>query len=227
MSDYNLFAREYHEDAKKNLFERNNAKLERDIIDRAKLNLYQINKLLVIGGASGIEVKFMIENLGNVKQITSIDSSTKLINLAKKEFPNPKITYNVSQMEMLSFDSSTFDFIYSRNSIHYSNDLKSTFSESFRVLTNKGMMYFVVAHPTWVLLNKKSKNYFNRDKVHLNIQSGKINVEHFAYTVSDYVTSISKAGFKIIELAEYEGTRSNINGYKVPTGLGFKLEKII
>lgn len=227
MSDYDLFAKKYHEDAKNNLLSSNNLKLKRDLIERAQLNLNKIENLLIIGGAGGIEVQFIIENLSNIQNITSIDISSKLIKLAKKEFPSSKINYVVSKMETLPFSDSIFDFIYSRNTLHYSSNLDSTFAESFRVLRKRGRMYFVVAHPTWMLFHKSSKNYLDKNKIKLNIQSGQISVEHFAYSISDYVNSICKVGFKIVELSEYEGTRSNIRGYNVPTGLAFKLEKDI
>lgn len=97
MSDYDLFAEKYHLDAKENLLKSNSSKLCRDLIDRANLNINQINHLLIVGGASGIEVQYIAKNLENVNKITSIDVSKELIKLAKSEYPHPKISYIVAQ----------------------------------------------------------------------------------------------------------------------------------
>jgi len=102
------------------------------------------NKLvLCIGCGSGEECNY-IKSLG-VKRIVGIDISKKLIDYAKKNYPD--IEFYVMDMEKLDFPKSTFDFVYSSLTLHYLKNWTKLLKNVNKVLKRNGAFLFSTHHP--------------------------------------------------------------------------------
>jgi len=151
--------------------------------------------------------------------------STDFIEIAKKENPGPKIKYVTALMGKMPFPHDSFDFIFSRNTIHYSKSLLDTFTEIRRIMRPGARFYSQDSHPIFTLFLKQNKDYEKKEDVSFPIQGGQIRVLHPSFTISDYIDAILKSGFKIISYKEYFGRRSQVGEFRIPVTQGWMLEK--
>ncbi|HLD11043.1 MAG TPA: class I SAM-dependent methyltransferase [Candidatus Nanoarchaeia archaeon] len=116
------------------------SKFALDLINYLKTN----NNLLEIGFGNGTDLLFF-ENQGfNVK---GIDLSEEFVIKAKSK----GLGVIQSSAESLPYLENTFDIIYSKNVLHFT-DLNKSIKEIFRVLKPNGLAYLVL------ILQTKSKN---------------------------------------------------------------------
>lgn len=99
--------------------------------------------VLLLGCGTG-EESIMIEKFG-AKEIAGIDISRESVRIAKKSYPKSK--FMVGDINNLKFNKSSFDFVYSSLSIHYSKNPKKVYKEVMRVLKPGGKFLFSLAHP--------------------------------------------------------------------------------
>lgn len=224
---HDKIALQFHLETEKDLFKNNKKILKTEIIDRPHITNATDWKILDLGCGSGIHVKYFIDKHPEINCIKGIDASEKMIEIANKYNSSEKIEYLVGDMNKLPFNNNFFDFIFSRNTIHYSLNLDQTFAELSRVIKDGGKLFFQVSHPIYNVFLKKNKNYMTKDNVGFKIQGGTTVVTHPTFTFEEYINSIIKNKFTIIEMHEYLGRTPKIDGYVVPAVLSFLLSKSV
>ncbi len=75
-------------------------------------------------------------------QVTGMDASDKLIELAKEK--NASIHFSVGEMEELPFDDNTFDIVCGFNSFQYAANVKNALTEARRVLKDQGKLVTMI-----------------------------------------------------------------------------------
>lgn len=222
MNQYDILANQYDSQTGKQL---NDENLELELIERTGINNPNNWKILDVGCGSGIQHNFLLKRFPKITQIVGIDSSKNLIEIAKKNNKNEKFQYYVADMNLIPSPDETFDFVYSRYAIHYSDDLRKTFSEINRITKKGGLFYFQDTHPIFALFLKKSHDYRTKEQIEFTIQGGDIKVTHASFTFEEYAKSALENGWRIVSLEEYYGKRSEINDFRIPVAFSMKLQK--
>lgn len=86
-----------------------------------------------------------IQALG-AKQITGVDISANMLELARKDIP-PGVAFQQKAMEDLDFSRDTFDLVVSSLAFHYVADLKKMFQNIYHFLKSPGWLLFSIEHP--------------------------------------------------------------------------------
>jgi ubiquinone/menaquinone biosynthesis C-methylase UbiE len=226
MTQYDTIAEQYHNETEADLFRNNKEKLQTELVERPKIVDPQNWDVLDVGCGTGIHLEFFAEKFSTIKSAAGIDQSEEMIRIATQKKRSPLTSYVVGDMDKLPFPDNSFDFIFSRNALHYSDDLSVTFAEISRVLKPEGQVSFQVNHPLHNLFMKNDKNYSKKEILNYAIQGGKTQVAHPTYTISEYVNAITSNKLHISEMHEYDGRSSEINGYTVPTVLSMLVTKL-
>ena len=151
-----------------------------------KADLVSVHHVLDIGCGSGIHVQFLAK-LFPKAYIDGVDISPAMINLAKKlnKFKD-RVNYHLADMHDLSkFKAERFDFIFSRNAIHYATSLSKVFSQINRVSETNSEFLFQDCHPFFTFRYKNIPNYFKKELVSIPIQKGKFIVTHPFFTFDE------------------------------------------
>lgn len=182
-------------------------------------------KVLALGCGSGEEVELLRSKGIKDENIIGIDISSKLIEIAKQNYP--EIDFRVGNMEDLSdFSSSSFDLVYSSLAMHYLESWEKVLSEISRVLKKEGQFIFSTHHPIFwgsenmnlegksfnIIGFSKEKddrnkveifgNYLTKLKKEARWFEGKMRIEFFNRSLSEMFNSLTLAGFQIIDFAE-------------------------
>lgn len=105
--------------------------------------------VISLGCGSGEDCKYLKSQ--GAKLVIGIDSSEKLIEIAKNSYP--QCDFHVMDMEKMDFDNASFDFAYSSLAIHYIEDWHQVFQEVFRILKPGGYFLFSCNHPVYSALD--------------------------------------------------------------------------
>lgn len=178
-------------------------------------------KVLDAGCGYGYEA-----NLLNKKsaKVFGIDASPRIIEIAKKEHSHLAKNFSVGNLKKLPFKNNYFDVIISKFAIHYLSSPDIAYKEFFRCLKKKGALIVLAPHPISQLLFKKSKKYFNREKIEIELFKG-VRVVQPTQRLSDY---FSKYFFDHFDLQYFEEGRdldSFHSKMKVPEYLLIKAVK--
>lgn len=141
IQDYNTHARTYAVHAAESPY-------HRDYIDPAmKKVLGTVASLTIIdiGCADGRRADELIDAGAN--SVEGIDISSGLIGVARATHTNPKLRFQVADMEQLPFADETFDLAISTLVIHYARDWSRSLAEARRVLQPGGRYVFSCVHP--------------------------------------------------------------------------------
>lgn len=185
--------------------------------------------ILNIGCGTGIGTLYMLEKFPQINKIVGIDISRKMIEFTKKRIRDKRVEFLVEDMHRLSFPKETFDFIYAKFSVHYSNNLKQLFTSINKVTKPGGIFLFRDTHPLVGFFRKESKSYKNKETVDFPVSGGSdIIVKHPTFTIEEYINTAVQTGWGITKLIEEEGVSSKrlgIEGFKIPTMIVIKLKK--
>jgi len=151
------------------------------------------------------------------KKIYAIDTSSKLLEHARKRTNNVNIQYSTADIaKHLPFDESSFDIIISNLVLDYLSDLETTALEFFRVLKPDGILIVGIQHPLYHLgyslkqnpkqLSKKYKEsfgYFDRAPLtKLSFENMPLTI--FNRTFGDYINTFTLAGLNLLKVIEPE-----------------------
>lgn len=107
-----------------------------------KLGVLKTGRILDAGTGQGAFVDLLQENLGGFEAILGIDTSTNAVEGARKNFSDPRISFEVMDAAKLEFPDESFDMVCLSNSLHHLKDPESILHEMYRVLKPGG--YFVL-----------------------------------------------------------------------------------
>lgn len=141
VNDYDQYAAQRQEELKKG------EKLPHRFVEKPAMRKLLPNlknkKILLVGCGTG-EESILLEEFGAGSMI-GVDLSAESIRLANKSYPNHE--FKVADMHKLPFDDSSFDFVYSSLTVHYSSTPLEVYREIQRILRPGGVFQFTVGHP--------------------------------------------------------------------------------
>ena len=154
-------------------------------------------EILCIGCGDGIECVPLAENKAAV---IGIDSSSELINRAKKLYSKYGIEYLVMDYEDTSFQDESFDVILSIMSIAYKKNLTNVLLAQKRILKEEGTMVIVVHHPIRKMIKYADFDYFKSGLQYETCRG----VKRFNYyrTIEDYYQTIKDSGMSVQSIFE-------------------------
>lgn len=171
-------------------------------------------KVLDVGCGDG-SIARIISDKGAL--VTGVDFSENMIDLAISSSKAYNINYQVGSAVALKniFDKVRFDAIISFMVLHSVDDIATFFKQAYDVLSERGKIYFLTAHP-YFRKNRSDylKNrgivvtgYFNRQVEYVKWDFGKFeknNMEdiRFPWKLEDYVNGLADAGFAIDKIVE-------------------------
>jgi len=178
------------------------------------------NKTVLSLGCGSGEDSSYLKKLGAKKSV-GIDISSELIKIATQN--HPECDFKTMNMECLTFQNSSFDFVYSSLAIHYIENWTKVFKEVYRVLKPKSYFLFSCSHPLTYGLknsvietdlinklksskNKKNKeisvveNYLERVKIFNGFGKNTVNMWHKPF--GEIVSELNSAGFLIEKIIE-------------------------
>lgn len=170
-------------------------------------------KVLDLGCGFGEHCKMFIER--GAQKVVGIDISQKMLDVAKKENSNEKITYVNMPMENISELNETFDIVVSSLALHYVEDFSGVTKSIYSLLNDGGFFIFSQEHPLVTTHSRGSRwtKDENGVKLYVNISNYGIegerdtkwfvdNVKIYHRTFSTIVNTLSESGFSIEKMTE-------------------------
>ncbi len=136
-------------------------------------------RVLDLGCGYGINCMDFV-NAG-ASEVTGIDVSKRMLEVAKAQNSDDKITYINMPLENLSELCSKYDFVYSSLCFHYIKDFNRLSADIFNLLNDNGILLFSQEHPI-VTASAGIHGGYLRDS------RGKA----YAYCISDYQNESSE-----------------------------------
>lgn len=87
--------------------------------------------------------------LEGAREVLGIDSSEKMIALARERHAHPVIRYEVGDIEGYAYPAARFDLVLTNLALHYVEDLDSVYARVFRTLIPGGSFLLNIEHPTF------------------------------------------------------------------------------
>jgi ubiquinone/menaquinone biosynthesis C-methylase UbiE len=141
VNDYDKYAAQRQAELKKG------AKLPHRFVEKPAMRklLPNLNEkdVLMLGCGTG-EESLLLEEYG-ATSMKGVDLSAESVKLANKSYP--KHSFSVADMHKLDFADSSFDFVYSSLTVHYSSHPIDVYKEVWRVLKPDGIFQFSIGHP--------------------------------------------------------------------------------
>lgn len=210
--------------------------------------------VLCIGCGTGEECKTLLEK-GIAKKIIGIDFSEKLIEIAKKSYP--EIEFHTMDIEKINLPNEKFDLIYSSLSMNYLKSWTTVLNSCYALLKDKGVFIFSSHHPSiWssektkkgtirqsVLGYEKDKS--NQKKVEIygdylnsklikDVWFGEFKISYYHRPIQDLVCDIINSKFQLINFTEPKPVKQCLKidpqfykvHQKIPLFIIFKLRKV-
>jgi SAM-dependent methyltransferase len=148
------------------------------------------------------------------REVTGIDISSRMIDLAMKTNAGDNIYYINTALEDASFEEGSFDLIVSSLTLHYIEDYAALVKKMYSWLKSGGRLNFSVEHPVatalpeqkWVMDDQRNKKYWPIDNYGLQgPRNTKWFVDHvikYHRTIECYVNVLLKQGFELLSLSE-------------------------
>ena len=148
-------------------------------------------------------------------QVTGIDISEKMLEIARKENSNPKITYINMPMEDIAQLNERFDVVISSLAFHYVEDFSGVVKNIHQMLCEGGLFIFSQENPLCTCHSGSDRwtRDKNGNKLYLNLANYGIegeresawfvdNVKKYHRTFSTIVNTLIEAGFMIEKMIE-------------------------
>lgn len=148
------------------------------------------------------------------KSIVGIDSSYKMLDVAKEKTKLPNIDYKCCSIEKMDFQTESFDIILSSLALHYVESFESVVQKVNKLLKSGGDFIFSVEHPVFTAYGTQDWYYNeNGDILHFPVDNyyyeGKRNaiflgeqVTKYHKTLTTYLNGLLRNGFSIEEVVE-------------------------
>lgn len=170
--------------------------------------------VLDLGCGFGWHCRYAIEN--GAKSVVGIDLSEKMLAKAQEINTLEGILYERKALEDLDYSSEQFDIVLSSLTLHYVESFDKIVQNIYQWLTPGGSFVFSVEHPVftaegtqdWVYDKNGEKtawpvdNYFIEGKRNTTFLGE--NVIKYHRTLTSYLNTLLKYGFKIKEIIEPE-----------------------
>ena len=175
-----------------------------DLKDKAVLDL---------GCGFGEHCKRFVES--GAKKVVGIDISEKMLEIAKIENADPKITYINMPMEDISKLNEKFDVVVSSLAFHYVEDFSGVVKNIYDLLNEKGIFLFSQENPLCTCFsggNRWTKDE-NGNKLYINLSNYGVegerestwfvdNVKKYHRTFSSIINTLIETGFTVEKMVE-------------------------
>lgn len=181
-------------------------------------------KVLDLGCGFGEHCKRFVEC--GAGKVVGVDISEKMLEVARKENCDPKITYLHMPMEDISALQETFDVVISSLAFHYVEDFDGVISSIYKMLKDGGMFVFSQENPLctchsggnrWTRDENGNKLYMNLANYGVEGERESVwfvdNVKKYHRTFSTIVNSLIEAGFTIEKMIEPLPTEELVEKY--------------
>ena len=169
--------------------------------------------ILDLGCGFGEHCKRFVES--GAKKVIGIDISEKMLEIAKEENSDSKITYINMPMENISQLNEKFDIVVSSLAFHYVEDFSSVVKNIYDMLNENGIFLFSQENPLCTCFsggNRWTKDE-NGNKLYINLSNYGIegeresswfvdNVKKYHRIFSTIVNTLIQTGFSIEKMIE-------------------------
>ena len=169
--------------------------------------------VLDLGCGFGEHCKGFVEK--GAAKVVGIDISEKMLEVAKEENSDPKITYLNLPMEDIGGFEEKFDLVVSSLAFHYVEDFDGVIKNIYNLLNPGGTLVFSQEHPlsTCFTGGERWTKDENNNKIHVNISNYCVekenesewfveNVKRYHRMFSTIVNTLIENGFTIQRMAE-------------------------
>lgn len=182
-------------------------------------------RILDLGCGSGERCVDYIKR--GAAKVTGIDISEKMLEVAKNENADPRITYIRMPMEDIGELTETFDVAISSLALHYVEDFEGVVKNVYRLLSDGGIFLFSQEHPLSTCY-EGTEDRWTRDetgrKTHANIANYCVEgrkdstwfvegIQRYHRMFSTIVNTLAENGFKILKMAEPYPTEELVEKY--------------
>ena len=180
--------------------------------------------ILDLGCGFGEHCKRFVES--GAKKVIGIDISEKMLEIARQENADSKITYINMPMENISKINEKFDIVISSLAFHYVEDFSGVVKNIFDMLNENGVFLFSQENPLCTCFsggNRWTKDE-NGNKLYINLSNYGIegerestwfvdNVKKYHRTFSTIVNTLIETGFTIEKIIEPLPTEDLLKKY--------------
>lgn len=179
--------------------------------------------VLDLGCGFGWHCRYAIEN--GAKSVIGIDLSEKMLEKAKEINHLEGIEYVRKALEDVEYPSGKFDIILSSLTFHYIESFDVIAQNMYHWLKPGGHLVFSVEHPVftaqgaqdWIYDDNKEKQHWPVDHYFIegkrNTSFLGENVIKYHRTLTTYLNTLLKQGFKINEIIEPEPSEDLLNEF--------------
>ena len=180
--------------------------------------------ILDLGCGFGEHCKGFVES--GAKKVIGIDISEKMLEIAKQENADSKITYINMPMENIFELTEKFDIVISSLAFHYVEDFAGVVKNVYNLLNENGTFIFSQENPLCTCHSggQRWTKDENGNKLYLNLSNYGIegerestwfvdNVKKYHRTFSSIVNTLIETGFKIEKLIEPLPTEDLLKKY--------------
>lgn len=180
--------------------------------------------ILDLGCGFGEHCKGFVES--GAKKVIGIDISEKMLEIAKQENADSKITYINMPMENIFELTEKFDIVISSLAFHYVEDFAGVVKNVFNLLNENGTFIFSQENPLCTCHSggQRWTKDENGNKLYLNLSNYGIegerestwfvdNVKKYHRTFSSIINTLIETGFKIEKLIEPLPTEDLLKKY--------------
>ena len=149
------------------------------------------------------------------KEVVGIDISDKMLEVAKKENSDEKITYLLMPMEDIGNLEGKFDVVISSLAFHYVEEFKGLIENIYKLLNDGGVLVFSQEHPFNTCFSGGMRWTRNEEgeKIYANISNYGVEkefesnwfvdgVKKYHRKFSTIVNTLADAGFMIVKAIE-------------------------
>lgn len=108
------------------------------------LNIKNGSKILDVGTGTGILISFLIEQVGKKGEVTAIDFSNKMIEVAQRKYAYKNVSFICDDVFEVDLPNEYFDFIICYSVFPHFEDKQSAINTLSKYLKNGGM--FAIFH---------------------------------------------------------------------------------
>lgn len=180
--------------------------------------------ILDLGCGFGEHCKGFVES--GAKKVIGIDISEKMLEIAKKENADSKITYINMPMENIFELTEKFDIVISSLAFHYVEDFAGVVKNVYNLLNENGIFIFSQENPLCTCHSggQRWTKDENGNKLYLNLSNYGIegerestwfvdNVKKYHRTFSSIVNTLIEVGFSINKMIEPLPTEEILSQY--------------
>jgi len=154
-------------------------------------------------------------------RVVGIDISRKMLEVARRDHSDPKITYLNLPMEEIATIDETFDLVISSLAFHYIEDFSGVVKNVYSLLADGGIFIFSQEHPLATCYSGEWDRWTrdaNGRKIYANICNYCVEqrndstwfvegVQRYHRMFSTIVNTLADAGFRILKMEEPHPTR--------------------